>query len=135
MRTTRTAGPAAAGRAAAGRAAVGTTAAGPDAADADPAGPAPVGSVAVRSAAAGQADRISAGRHRPIPEFGPSGRASTLRPRPPVSGSGPESGRLDLGRASRPGERAVHLVAAQRGPATRERLTLSRSPRPDRAWP
>ena len=45
----------------------------------------------------GQADRISAGRHRRIPEFGASGRASTLRPRPPVSGSGPGSGRLDLG--------------------------------------
>jgi len=30
--------------------------------------------------------------------------------------------RLDLGWASRPGERAAHLVAAQRGPATRERL-------------
>jgi len=41
----------------------------PDPADADPAGPAPVGSVAVRSASAGQADRISAGRHRRLPEF------------------------------------------------------------------
>ena len=30
-------------------------------------------------------------------EFGASGRAGTLRPRPPVSGSGPGSGRLDLG--------------------------------------
>jgi hypothetical protein len=30
-------------------------------------------------------------------EFGASGRASTLRPRPPVSGSGTGSGRLDLG--------------------------------------
>src|SRR5690348_13842337 len=96
MRAARTAGPAAAG----------TAAVGPDAADAeltdaeptdsDPAGPAPVGSVAVRSASAGQADRISAGRHRRIPEFGASGRASPLRPRPPVSGSGPGSGRLDL---------------------------------------
>jgi len=37
----------------------------------------------------GQADRISAGRHRRIPEFGASGRASTLRPRPLVSGSRP----------------------------------------------
>ena len=72
-------------------------AAGPDPSDADPAGPASVGSVAVRSASAGHAERISAGRHRRIPEFGASGRASTLRPRPPVSGSGPGSGRLDLG--------------------------------------
>ena len=45
----------------------------------------------------GQADRISAGRHRRIPEVGVSGRASTLRSRPPVSGSNPGSGRLDLG--------------------------------------
>ena len=72
-------------------------AAGPDPSDADPAGPAPVGSVAVGSASAGQADRISAGRHQRIAEFGASGRAGTLRSRPPVSGSGPGSGRLDLG--------------------------------------
>src|SRR5438093_3632803 len=97
MRTARTAGPAAAGTAAASTAAASTAAAGPDPSDADPAGPAPVGSVAVRSASAGQADRISAGWHRRIPEFGASGRAGTLRPRPPVSGSGPGSGRLDLG--------------------------------------
>jgi hypothetical protein len=57
----------------------------------------PVGPVAVRPASAGQADRISAGRHRRIPEFGAYGRASTFRPRPPVSGSGPGSGRLNLG--------------------------------------
>src|SRR6266480_3300520 len=102
MRTARTAGPVAAGTAAAG-----TAAAGPA-----PAGPAPVGSVAVRSASAGQADRISAGRHRRIPELGASGRPGTLRPRPPVGGSGPGPGRLDLGRASWPGERAARLVAA-----------------------
>src|SRR5690242_6033165 len=106
MRTTRTAGPAAAG----------TAAAGPDPADADPAGPAPVGSVAVRSASAGQADRTSAGRHRASTRV----RRFWARQYP-----------------SRPGERAAHLVAAQRGPATRERLTLPRSLRPDPglAWP
>ena len=62
-----------------------------------PAGPASVGSAAVRSASAGQADRISVGRHRRISEFGTSGRARTFRPRPPASGSGPRPGRLDLG--------------------------------------
>ena len=39
----------------------------------------------MRLESAGQADRISAGRHRRIPEFGASGRASILRPRPPVT--------------------------------------------------
>jgi hypothetical protein len=126
MRTARTAGPAAAGTAAAG-----ATAASTAAADADPAGPAPGGSAAVRCA---QQVKLSESAPEGTGEY-PS---SALLGAPVPYGRGRQS--ADQARdlagwtsGELPGQVNEQLASwpPQRGPATRERLTLPRSLRPD----